>query len=46
MCLGALTGIYVEGVSRWGMKGLWHPGAERIYRVRTNKGRMQLNVVT
>jgi len=30
-CLGVVTGVYVEGVSRWGMAWFWYPGAQREY---------------
>lgn len=29
--LGLMTGIYVEGIARWGMSGIWYPGAQRQY---------------
>jgi len=29
--LGIVSGIYVEGISRWGMAWLWYPGAQREY---------------
>lgn len=29
--LGVVSGIYVEGVSRWGMAWFWYPGAQREY---------------
>jgi len=30
MCLGILTGIYVEGIGRWGMGGFWGKGVRKL----------------
>jgi len=30
-CLGVVSGVYVEGIGRWGMSWFWYPGAQREY---------------
>jgi len=31
LCLGIASGVYVEGIGRWGMAWFWYPGAQREY---------------
>jgi len=30
--LGVVSGVYVEGISRWGMAKWWYPGAQRVLK--------------